>query len=421
MIASMLCGMAVNLPQIIVFRVLQGLAGASMMPMSQAALLDLWPRRWTAHVMAIWSAVVTAAPVIGPTLGGYLTDSLSWRWAFYINVPLDVIGFAAVWFGLAWDKGGRQRGFDSIGFSGLVMFTVGLQLMVDRGTMLDWFDSREIWIEATVSASGLYLFIVQTLTASEPYFPRAIFRDPNYVICNSFGFLIATGLFTTSALVPVLMQNLMGYSAVQAGEAIMPRGFGSVLAFFIVPWVAPVLGARLTIVIGIALNALGLWQMGHFDLTMTSGPIETSGFLQGFGSALMFNPLSVISYSTLPGLYRNEAAVLSNMLRSVGGSLGIAIYSAVEVRQLAVVRGHMVSHLEPTNPILGWRLPEVLGGTASSAAMLNAEVNRQAAMIAYNTTFGYMCLTSIVLIPLLAFMRPGKAQTGDLPREIDAH
>jgi DHA2 family multidrug resistance protein len=420
MFASMLCGMAMNLPQIIGFRILQGIAGASMMPMSQAALLDLWPRRYTAHVMAIWSGVVTAAPVIGPTLGGYLTDTLSWRWAFYINVPLDIIGFATVFLALPADRGGRERGFDSIGFAGLIMFTVGLQLMVDRGTIQDWFDSREIWIEATVCACGLYLFAVQTLTASEPYFPRAIFRDANFVICNSFGLLIAMALFTTSTLVPVFMQTLMGYSAVQAGMAIMPRGFGSVLAFFIVPWVSPLLGARKTIVLGIALNALGLWQMGHFDLTMTAEPIKISGFLQGFGSALMFNPLSVISYSTLAPQYRNEAAVLSNMVRSVGGSLGIAIYSAVETHQLEVVRGHMIAHLDPASAILGWRLPEVLGGAATTVAMLDAEVNRQAAMVAYDTTFGYMCLTSIVLIPLLAFMRPAKV-AGDMPREIEVH
>jgi len=419
MVASMLCGMAVNLPQIIIFRVLQGLAGASMMPMSQAALLDLWPRKYTAHVMAIWSGVVTAAPVIGPTLGGFLTDTLSWRWAFYINVPLDIIGFAAVYLALPPDEKGLRRPFDYIGFTALIMFTVGLQLMVDRGTMKDWFDSTEIWIEATIAASGLYLFIVQTMTHRQPYFAAAIFKDRNFVTCNTLGFLLATGLFTTSALMPVLMQSLMGYSAIQAGLATMPRGFGSVSAFFIVPWLSPVLGARKTIVLGGAINILSLWQMGHFDLTMTDGPIQFSGFLQGFGSALMFNPLSVIGFSTMPAEHRNEAAVLSNMVRSVGGALGIAAYSAIEIRQMAVVRNHMVAHLDPSSAVLGWQMPDLLGGSSGTIAMLNAEVNRQAAMVAYDTTFGYMCLVSLAMLPLLLLLRPGKSPT--IPVPVDGH
>jgi len=420
MVASMLCGMAVSLPQIVAFRILQGLAGASMMPMSQAALLDLWPSRYTAHVMAIWSGVVTAAPVIGPTLGGYLTDTLSWRWAFYINVPLDIIGFAAVYIALPADPGGRQRRFDSIGFAGLVMFTVGLQLVVDRGTMKDWFDSREIWVETIVGLCGLYIFVVQTLLHPHPYFPRAIFRDRNFVVCNSFSLLLAAGLFTTSALIPVMMQQLLGYSAIQAGMAIMPRGFGSVIAFFIVPWISPILGARPTIFLGMVINVVALWQMGHFDLSMTADPIKVTGFMQGFGSALMFNPMSVISYSTLPPAYRNEAAVLSNMLRSVGGSFGIAIYSIIQIRQTSVVREHMVAHLEPMSTILNWQLPDIATAT-SSLAMLDAEVNRQAAMIGYNTAFGYMCLSSLAMVPLLLLMRPYKGYVADSAPQTDAH
>jgi DHA2 family multidrug resistance protein len=421
MSASMLCGMAVSLTQIVAFRVIQGLAGASMMPMSQAALLDLWPSRYTAHVMAVWSAVVTAAPVIGPTLGGYLTDTLSWRWAFYINVPLDLIGFAAVYLALPDDAGGRQRRFDHIGFLGLVMFTVGMQLMVDRGTTNDWFDARETWIEATVGACGLYLFVVQMLTHRQPFFAPAIFRDRNFVSCNILSLLLAMGLFTSSALIPVMMQQLLGYSAIQAGMAIMPRGFGSVLGFVIVPWLTPILGPRRTILLGMTINAVALWQMGHFDLSMTAGPIKTTGFLQGFGSSLIFNPMSVISYATLPAASRNEAAVLSNMVRSVGGSFGIAIYSVIQLRQAAVVREHMVAHLEPDSPLLNWWLPDVLTGSLGNLAALNGEVNRQAAMIGYNTAFGYMCLSSIAMIPLVLLMRPGRGGADGLPRQAEAH
>lgn len=421
LLASMLCGLATTLPQIVAFRILQGMAGASMMPMSQAALLDLWPGRYTAHVMAIWSGVVTAAPVIGPTLGGYLTDTWSWRWAFFINVPLDIIGFVAVYFALPTDQPGQRRRFDALGFTGLITFTVGLQLMVDRGTMLDWFESEEIWVEATAAACGLYLFIVQTFTHRNPYFARAIFRDRNFVTCNAFALIVASAMFTTSVLVPVMMQQLLGYSAIQAGIAIMPRGFGSVMAFFIVPWLTPILGSRRTILTGILINGAALWQMGHFDLSMTAEPIQISGFLQGFGSALMFNPISVISYATLPPEHRNEAAVFSNMVRSVGGSFGIAVYSAFQLQQAATARDHMVAHLDPGNAILGWQMPDLVNGSLSSLVSLDLEVNRQAAMIAYDTAYGYMCLSSIAMIPLLFLMRPVRGEFASSSRQVEAH
>jgi DHA2 family multidrug resistance protein len=420
MLASMLCGMATTLPQIVLFRTLQGLAGASMMPMSMAALLDLWPPRNTPQVMALWSAVVTAAPVIGPTLGGFLTDTLSWRWAFYINVPLDIIGFALVYIALPPDVEGQGRRFDYIGFTGLIMFTVGLQLMVDRGTTLDWFDSLEIWLEAIMAVTGLYVFIVQTCTARAPYFSRAIFRDVNFVTSNLLMTVIATALFTSSALIPIFLQQLLGYSAMQSGLALIPRGIGSVLAFVIVPWVAGKIGARPTIVIGMLINMVSLWQMGHFDLAMTSRMVEVSGFLQGFGSALMFNPIGVISYSTLPPQHRNEAAVLSNMMRSVAGSFGIAFYTAFELRHTATVRGHMVSHISEVDAVVNWRLPDVLGEPGPALAMLSGEVDRQSAMIGLNTAYGYMFISTLAILPLLFFLRPGKGVAAG-PVMADAH
>jgi len=420
MLSSMLCAIAWTLPQMIAFRILQGLSGASMMPMSQAAILDLWPARYIPHVMAIWSGVVTAAPAIGPTLGGYLTDTLSWRWAFYINVPLDLLGLAMVYVAMPADRPGRQRKFDLVGFSSLVMFMVGLQLMVDRGPRLDWFDSWEIRIEATAAALGLYLFIVQLVTYAEPHFPRAIFRDRNYVTAQASTLVLASALYTASALVPIMMQTLLGYSAMQSGIATIPRGLGSVIAFFLVPWVAEVVGPRRTIAVGVVINIYSLWMMGHFDLSMTSRLIEISGFLQGFGSALMFNPISVIAYSTLPGVHRNEAAVMTNMLRNVGGSLGIAAYTAIQLTNSATVRGGMVAHVDLGDAVLGWRMPDLFGNPGAIVA-LDGEINRQAAMIAYNNAFGYMCISSILMVPILFLLRPAKMQDPVRPAEPAGH
>jgi DHA2 family multidrug resistance protein len=418
-LASMLCGLAMNLPQIILFRILQGIAGASMMPLSQAALLDMWPREKTAQVMAVWSAVVTAAPVIGPTLGGYLTETLSWRWAFYINLPLGIISFLFIYFAMPSDAGGRQRRFDYLGYISLVMFLAATQLMVDRGPTLDWFDSIEIRIEAVIAAAGFYLFAVQTITGRNPFVPRAIFRDRNFAACMVFGVLLSGVMYSSIALMPAFMQSLMGYSAIQAGVATMPRGFGAVLGFVIVPGIALRLGPRPTMIIGLAISAAALWQMSQFSLTMTDGPIRLSGFLQGFGSSLMFNPMSVLSYATLPPVYRNEAAVFSNTMRNIGGSMGIAVMSAIMQTENATVRTHLVAHMVPSDLIFDWRLPGMLDAAGDAMAGLSAEVNRQAAMVSYDAVFGYLCVLTLAMLPMLQLMRPARpganAPTLDMP------
>ena len=185
-------------------------------------------------------------------------------------------------------------------------------------------------------------------------------------------------------------------------------------------WVAGKIGARPTIVIGMLINMVSLWQMGHFDLAMTSRMVEVSGFLQGFGSALMFNPIGVISYSTLPPQHRNEAAVLSNMMRSVAGSFGIAFYTAFELRHTATVRGHMVSHISEVDAVVNWRLPDVLGEPGPALAMLSGEVDRQSAMIGLNTAYGYMFISTLAMLPLLFFLRPGKGVAAG-PVMADAH
>ena len=408
---SVLCGLATSLPKMMAFRLLQGFAGAAMIPLSQAAILDIWPLPVMPQVMAVWSAVVTVAPILGPTLGGWLTENYSWRWVFYINVPVGAVAFLLVWTALEPDEVGRPRPFDVLGYGALVLSTAAIQLMFDRGPTLDWFDSREIWVWATIAACGLYVFIMQTLTSEHPFFPRDLFADRNYVSSMIFSVVVSAVLFSTSALLPTMMQTLLGYSPMQSGLASAPRGFGSILALTFVPWMASRFGPRRTMAVGLLLSVFALWRMGHFDLSMTSRPIVTAGFIQGFGQGMIMNPMAVISFATLAAVHRTEAAVFGNMVRSVAGGLGIAGLQAILTRQSAAAHESLAAHIVPSDPVIRWSLPD-FSTAAGGLEALNAEVTRQAAMIGYNAAFGWMSIGCLFLLPLLFVMRSAKPQAG---------
>src|SRR5580698_5269485 len=276
-IASMACGLSTNLPEIVIFRLLQGIAGATMMPLSQTVMLDLFPPRQIPTVMALWSASVVLGPIIGPALGGWLTENASWRWVFFINAPLGALSFMGLFLFMSIDEGGRQRPFDFLGFGGIVMFIGGLQLMLDRGPSQDWFGSTEIWTETIVMMIGLWIFVVQTLTAAQPFFHRDLAKDRNFVGSSLFSFFVGALLFAATALLPTLMQNLLGYSALQAGYASMPRGIGSFLGFMLMPFLLRRVSARLIVFTGVLISLFAVWQMMHFDLSMTSKQIVVAG------------------------------------------------------------------------------------------------------------------------------------------------
>ena len=200
--ASMLCGIATSLPEIVLYRLLQGIAGASLMPLSQTVMLDIFPQKMIPRVMSIWSAAVIMGPIVGPTLGGWITENLTWRWVFYINLPVGILAFLGLWTFMAHDEGGRQRPFDFLGFGTLIMFVLGFQVMVDRGPSQDWFHSPEIWTEIIVAIIGLWVFLIQTATSENPFFHRDLVRDRNFVGSVVFGFFVGALLFSTTALLP---------------------------------------------------------------------------------------------------------------------------------------------------------------------------------------------------------------------------
>jgi DHA2 family multidrug resistance protein len=405
--ASMLCGVATSLPEIVLFRLLQGVAGASVIPLSQSVMLDLFPPSQIPTVMAVWSANVIIGPVAGPVIGGWLTENLSWRWCFFINVPIGALAFAGVYLFMDRDEGGRQRPFDFLGFGALVSFIAGLQLMLDRGPSQDWFASKEIWVEATMATVGLWVFAVQTFTSEYPFFHRDLAKDRNFVTTTIFGFLSGALLFSSSALLPSMMQNLMGYSALQSGYASAPRGLGSLVSFTLAPFLLQRVGPRATLLAGIAISIVAFWQMSQFDLMMTSGPIMISGLIQGVSNGLLFTPLATLAYATLSPVHRTEGAVISTMARSLGSSLGISAMQAGLINQTAAAHSVLAGHVQPSSPVYRSVNPGFMNPLDPlGVQLLNGEVTRQAGMIAYDAVFEASIFLAGCMIPLLLLLRP---------------
>jgi DHA2 family multidrug resistance protein len=413
-VASMACGMAGNLAEIVVFRLLQGVCGAALIPLSQAVVLDIYPPSQVGQVMAIWGAGALLGPIFGPLVGGWLTDNFSWRWVFFINLPVGVLAFAMVWLFMRGDRGQTARPFDFLGFGALVVFIAALQLMLDRGPTLDWFSSREIWVEAIVAMVGLWVFLAHTLTAEHPFFDRTLALDRNFVTCNLFGFFIGLFLFSTMALMPPVMQNLMGYTVFGAGLVMMPRGLGSFAAMFVVGRLVGRVDTRLILVTGLGLCAVALLQMTHFDLSMDARPFVTSGIVQGLGIGLLFVPLSVTAFATLTPALRAEGTAVYTLVRNLGSSVGISIMEALDTRQTAVAHADMAGQLQPGNPTQAALLPP--GAPASALEALNAEISRQAAMVALIDVFRLMLVLTIAIAPLLLLMR--KPRTGPAAMEV---
>jgi MFS transporter, DHA2 family, multidrug resistance protein len=397
-VASVLCGLAQTLPQMVLFRALQGLGGAALVPMSQAVLLDINPPQRHGRAMAVWGMGVVLGPIIGPALGGWLTDDYNWRWVFYINVPFGIVSFLGVLTFLA-ESPKKRSGFDFFGFLTLSFALGALQMMLDRGPLKDWFANTEIWIEATIAAVGFYLFAIHTATAREhPFISPSLFRDRNFLTGNLFVFVVGVVLFATLALLPPLLQEHMGYPVLLTGLVTAPRGIGTLLSMVIVGRLIGRIATRYLILFGLVLTGFSLWQMTEFSLLMDSGPIIWSGFIQGFGTGFVYVPLAAVAFATLSSELRNEATALFNLMRNIGSSIGISVVAALLARNTQVMHSSLASHL--TRYPGGHGAP--MGG---NLALLNRQVTEQAAMIAYNDDFKLMLILTICVIPFVFLLR----------------
>jgi len=416
-IASALCGAAQSLEQMVLFRVLQGIAAAFMNPLSQTVMLDINRPQDQPKAMAVWGMGIMIGPILGPVLGGWLTENFNWRWVFYVNLPLGVICLVILWWLLP-SRPVRKRAFDVFGFSLLALGIGALQLMLDRGQHADWFSSPEIWIETLVAGTALWMFIVHMATGKNPMFERSLWKNRNLVTALAFMLVVGVVMMATMALLPPMLQTLYGYPVVDTGLLLMPRGVGVLITMGLsARLVARGVDPRLLVGTGFALAAWSLWDMTTWTLQMGSTPFIVSGFVQGLGMGMIFMPLNGMAFATLPAHQRTEAASLTNLSRNIGASIGISLVTTI------LARGTQVSHADLAPHITAERLQTLdpgllanLGGqTDTLLALANAEVTRQAAMIAYLNDFHAMMILTAASIPLVLFLKRPKARIANDP------
>ena len=415
-ISSFLCAIATSLPEMVAFRALQGVSGAFLVPLAQATLFDIYPREKHGQAMALFGGGIMIGPIMGPLLGGWLTDSFDWRWVFLVNLPVGLLAGVMLWRYLP-KLPITLRKFDLFGFALIAVALGSLQLMLDRGQQLDWFDSWEIWFETALCIATFWMFVVHTITARNPLFEREMFTDRNFATGMLFmgvmGLLMLAGL----ALLPPLLQRLYGYSVLQSGMLTMPRGVGTLISMVLASRLSKYVDTRILIALGMGFMGLSLYLMTQFALVQGTGPVIISGVVQGLGLGLLFATVQVIAFATLDARLRTAASSLLNLVRNVAGSAGISMVSALLARNMQQSHSDLGQHFTDQNmPLVLTPLVNAIGLPAQSAlAFIDAQINQQAAFIAYLDDFYIMMWVTFASIPLVLLLRPSnKANTGQM-------
>jgi len=410
-IASALCGTAVSLGEMVVFRALQGIFAAFINPLSQTAMIDINPKERQAQAMSIWGMGVMVGPILGPVLGGYLTDNFNWRWVFYVNVPVGALTFAILWFLLP-SRPRAERSFDLTGFIFIGLAVSSFQLMLDRGQDQDWFSSWEIIIEGLIAISALWMGIVHLATARKPLFSRHLFQNRNLVMGMFFMVIIGVSTMAPMALLPSMLQQLFGYSVVQTGEMMAPRGVGVLFTMWLAGQLLGKVDTRAVIAVGLVLFAGSLRMMAGWSLEMDYWPVITSGFLQGLGMGLVFMPLNSLAFATLDASYRTDGSSLLNLMRSIGQSAGISMVTVLLSRNIQISHADLAQHVT-AGALPGVNLTQIFQfGIVSDAVfeMVDGMINTQAAMIAYIDDFYLMTWLTVGVLPLVLLLQKPKGK-----------
>ena len=412
-ISSALCGMAESLAQMVSFRFIQGVFGASLVPLSQSVMLQAYPGEQRGKAMAIWSMGVMVAPIMGPTLGGWLTEEISWRWAFYINLPVGIASFFLAMRHVP-DTVQRARRMDWIGFVSLALGIGALQLVLDRGNQDDWFSSQMLTLAALVAVLSCLFFVVYTLTGKHhPLFDLRIFRDPNYLVASLIMTTIGIGFFGGMLLQSLFLQNFLGYPTFEAGLYMAPRGLASFLVMIFVGKFVGKIPPRNFIFAGILASIAGNYLMTRFTSDITANDLILPMMLQGMGMGLIFVPISTLAFITLPKETAAEAAGIYSLIRSLGSALGISIlatyFSRSTQQSWSLLRGDITIYSEALH---GYLAPLHLGVQDPQGIALAARaVLHQAQNIGYIDSFWFATLNFVLMLPLLLLVRAAPKAT----------
>lgn len=421
--ASMLCGLAQNLTEMVFFRALQGVAGAFIAPLSQAFMLDTTRPSKQPQMMAIWGMGVMIGPILGPVLGGWLTENWNWRWVFFVNLPVGVLSLAILISQLPHRETTTRR-FDLLGFGLLAVALSSFQLFLDRGQQEDWFQSLEIWIYASVSAGAAWMAVIHFASAGAPLFARHLFADRNFSIALAIMLVMGVVMFAPMALLPPMLQHLFGYGVIDTGLVLMPRGIGVLISMQFAGWaVRKGFDSRPLIIAGFVIMSASLFLMSRWSLEVDQFHVIATGMFQGFGMGLVFIPLNISAFATLPPQMRTDGSSLLNLLRSLGASVGISISTVALTRNMQIVHEELTSHVTGgVGSLLDFSTVDRYQqlGEAGLAA-INAEVTRQASMVAYIDDYYLMAWLCLAAVPLALLMKKNARPAGPPPADAAGH
>ena len=407
-LASAACGLSESLSQMVFFRLLQGGAGAPLIPLSQGVLVTLFPAGQRGKAMAIWGIGVMLGPILGPTIGGLVTQQLNWRWVFYINLPVGLLNLALVARSIR-ETPRQAAGTDWLGALLMIVGIGSLQTLLDRGNQEGWFASGFILLLALTGVAGLGLFVWRGLTVTRPVVDLRLFADRNLALASLLMLVFGLALFGTIAIQPLLMEGLLGYPVETTGLVMAPRGFGAAFGMLVVARLAGRIDARWIIATGMTLAGSATWIMSWYTLAISPGWLIWPSVLQGVGMGSIFVTLATLAYATLPASQTDAGAGLYNLARSLGSSIGVSIAATWYSRFSQADWNQLGGHINPFNPALHhWLHAHALTLTSpQAAALLTHELSRQSAMLAFTQVFGMITLSFVLMVPLLLLLKPG--------------
>jgi len=421
-IASFFCGAAPNLASLVVFRIIQGATGGALQPLSQAVLLESFKPEDRGRAMGFWGLGIVVAPILGPVFGGWLTENYSWRWIFYINLPVGIASLIMTRM-FVFDPSYLKKASQGIDYWGMGMLVVGigaLQFVLDKGQQADWFASTSIVMLSVIAAIALVALVVHQLKSTHPIIDLHLFKDRTYATGVFLMTVLGFVLYGSLVLLPVMLQTLFGYSSLEAGKAMAPRGVGSMLVMPIVGYLTAHIDPRKMLACGLAIGGVTLLWLGQLNLNAGYWDIFWPQFLQGAGMALLFVPLTTVSMATIARERMGYATSMFNLMRNVGGSVGIAVTATMVQRQRQIIGATLGVHVSAYDPVTQSMFEQVRNGMIAAGSdvvtatqrtyiVLHGMLVQQASMVSFVMLFRWLGAIFLLMLPLVLLMRKPSA------------